>query len=230
MKRWIVPVLMALACHAVFFKLDLVATPPVMAMHENRTITISLVQVPAPAAPKPVRPLPVDAPDPIAPMAPLVPKKAPPVKPEPLPRPEPAPMAVPTPEPAASQVSQTQPTPVEPAAGASSPENASPSAEAQMPGPDQAEVQASVPLYHLNPPPVYPAVARRRNYQGTVRLDVLVDRQGRAAQVRLAESCGYAMLDRSAVKSVGLWRFEPARRFGRPIEMWVRVPVRFELR
>jgi protein TonB len=230
MKRWIAPVLIALACHAVFFKLDLVATPPVMAMHENRTITISLVQAPAPAPRKPIRPLPVDAPDPIAPLAQLVPKKLPPVKPEPPPKPEPAPMAVPTPEPVASDASQMQQALAEPAAGAPSPENASLSEEAQMPGPDQAEVQASVPLYHLNPPPAYPAVARRRNYQGTVRLDVLVDRQGRAAQVRLAESCGYAMLDRSAVKSVAQWRFEPARRFGRPIEMWVQVPVRFELR
>ncbi len=230
MKRWIVPVLIALACHAVFFKLDMVATPPVMAMHENRTITISLVQAPAPAPRKPIRPLQVDAPDPIAPLAQLVPRKAPPVKFEPPPMPEPALMAVPIPEPAASEASRTQQAAVEPAAAAPSPENASPSAEAQMPGPDQAEVQASVPLYHLNPPPSYPAVARRRNYQGTVRLDVLVDRQGRAAQVRLAESCGYAMLDRSAVKSVGQWRFEPARRFGRPIEMWVQVPVRFELR
>jgi len=230
MKRWIVPVLFALACHAAFFKFDLVATPPVMAMHENHTVTISLVQAPAPAPRKPIRPLAMDAPETIAPLAQLVPRKVPVVQPEPPPMPEPAPMVVPTPEPAASEASQAQPASVQPATPALSTESVSPSAEAQMPGPDQAEVQASVPLYHLNPPPAYPAVARRRNYQGTVRLDVLVDRQGRAAEVRLAQSCGYAMLDRSAVKSVGQWRFEPARRFGHPIEMWVQVPVRFELR
>lgn len=230
MKRWIVPVLFALACHAAFFKFDLVATPPVMAMHENRTVTISLVQAPAPAPRKPIRPLPVDAPDPIAPLAQLIPRKVPVAEPEPPPMPELAPMVVPTSEPAASEASQDQPALVQPATPALSTESVSPSTEAQMPGPDQAEVQASVPLYHLNPPPAYPAAARRRNYQGTVRLDVLVDRQGRAAEVRLAESCGYAMLDRSAVKSVGQWQFEPARRFGQPIEMWVQVPVRFELR
>lgn len=94
---------------------------------------------------------------------------------------------------------------------------------------DQAAVTASVPLYHLNPPPVYPAVARRRNYEGTVVIDVLVDRQGRAAQVKIAHSSGYEILDRSALNSVKQWRFEPGRRFGQPVEMWVQVPVRFAL-
>ena len=73
-------------------------------------------------------------------------------------------------------------------------------------------------------------MARRRHYQGTVLLDVLVDRQGRVDQVEIAQSCGYRILDRSALKSVRQWRFEPARRFGRPIEMWVQVPIKFELR
>ena len=38
-----------------------------------------------------------------------------------------------------------------------------------------------------------------------------------------------ASLDRSALKSVRHWLFEPARRGNRPMETWVQVPVRFEL-
>jgi protein TonB len=91
------------------------------------------------------------------------------------------------------------------------------------------QVTASVPLYALNPAPAYPTVARRRNYQGTVFLNVRVDRQGRAVEVEVQQSSGYAVLDQSAVKSVRQWRFEPARRAGQPIDMWVRVPVRFAL-
>jgi protein TonB len=86
-----------------------------------------------------------------------------------------------------------------------------------------------VPLYDLNPPPVYPWVARRRHYQGTVLLDVRVTAQGIVAEVKVARSSGYPVLDRSALKSVRRWRFEPARRGSRPIETWVQVPVRFEL-
>jgi periplasmic protein TonB len=91
-------------------------------------------------------------------------------------------------------------------------------------------VQVSVPRYDLNPPPHYPRVARRRKYTGIVTLDVRVTADGRVAQVRIADSSGYAVLDRSAVKSVQAWQFTPARRGGLPVEMWVRVPVRYELR
>jgi TonB family protein len=78
-----------------------------------------------------------------------------------------------------------------------------------------------VPLYDLNPPPVYPRVARRRNYQGTVLLDVRVTAQGTVAEVKVARSSGYSVLDTSALSSVRNWRFEPARRGSRPIETWV---------
>jgi protein TonB len=93
-----------------------------------------------------------------------------------------------------------------------------------------AAVRASVPLYDLNPPPVYPWVARRRHYQGTVLLDVRVTAKGIVAEVKVARSSGYPVLDRSALKSVRRWRFEPARRGSRPVETWVQVPVRFELK
>jgi protein TonB len=94
---------------------------------------------------------------------------------------------------------------------------------------DQATVRASVPRYDLNPPPHYPRMARRRNYQGTVVLDVRVTLDGRVARVRIAKSSGYSVLDKSAVKSVKGWHFTPAMQGGKPFEMWVRVPVRYEL-
>jgi protein TonB len=93
-----------------------------------------------------------------------------------------------------------------------------------------AEVQLSVPLYETNPSPNYPRVAQRRRYQGTVLLDVLVDTTGNAIQVRVAQSSGYTVLDRSAKTDVQQWRFKPARRGFKPIEMWVQVPVRYELK
>ena len=87
----------------------------------------------------------------------------------------------------------------------------------------------STPLYELNPPIAYPLVARRRNYEGTVMLDVLVGSDGTVRDLRLADSSGHSVLDRSAMAQVRAWRFEPARRGTEPIQMWVKIPVRFEL-
>jgi protein TonB len=94
----------------------------------------------------------------------------------------------------------------------------------------RGEVRASVPLYDQNPAPVYPAAARRRNLEGTVMLEVLVNREGQAAQVRVLRGSGHALLDRSALDGVRRWRFTPALSGGRPQEMWVQVPVRFQLK
>jgi len=86
------------------------------------------------------------------------------------------------------------------------------------------------PLYKKNPRPVYPTVARRRRYQGTTLLEVLVDSQGRVGELRVFQSCGYEVLDRAALAAVQDWLFEPGRLGDDKVDMWVRVPVRFQLR
>jgi protein TonB len=86
------------------------------------------------------------------------------------------------------------------------------------------------PLYRRNPPPEYPRLARRRGYQGTVLLDVLVDKTGRVKELRVEESSGHGSLDRAAKRAVKGWRFSPGRRGDDPVDMWVKVPVRYELK
>lgn len=193
-----------------------------MMVPQSRTVSIDLVtfqkpvEKPAPPKPKVIKPRPKPKPKPV--IKPVVqPEPEPqPVEPEPLPEPVKA-------------VQELEPD-IEMEAATPEPE---PAAAEEIPADeddDRAAVQASVPRYDLNPPPLYPRVARKRNYQGTVMLDVRVTVDGQVAQVRIAESSGYAILDRSAVKSVKGWHFTPARRGGRPIEMWVQVPVRYELK
>jgi len=87
----------------------------------------------------------------------------------------------------------------------------------------------ATPLYRRNPVPEYPVIARKRGYQGTVVLEVLVDRQGGVADLRLSDSCGYAVLDQAALTSVRTWLFDPGTRGGERVDMWVKVPVRFKL-
>jgi protein TonB len=87
----------------------------------------------------------------------------------------------------------------------------------------------TLPRYRANNAPAYPALARLRGYEGLVLLAAQVSEQGRVQTIRVKKSSGYAVLDRSAEEAVRSWRFEPGRRMGTPMAMWVDVPVRFVL-
>jgi periplasmic protein TonB len=90
-------------------------------------------------------------------------------------------------------------------------------------------LEAAQPEYSQNPPISYPRRARRRGYEGTVLLEVLVKRNGKVADLRILASSGSSILDRSAVNSVKTWSFKPAKKGNDTIDMWVQVPVRFKL-
>ena len=91
-------------------------------------------------------------------------------------------------------------------------------------------IREAIPVYRKNPPPQYPRVARRRGYQGTIVLEVLVNREGRVEKLRVFQSSGYTVLDKSAIRSVKGWLFEPGRRGDEKVAMWVKLPVRFQLK
>lgn len=213
--------ILALCVHAGLFWVEMPWSRPTLLTPQSRAVSIDLVtfqrsvEQAVPQKPKVIKPEPKPKPKPVVkPMAP------PPAEPIPVP-PEPMPQTVEA-TPAIAPAPQAQAVSIEPDAIVAE------ESSADEPD-DRAVVQASVPRYDLNPPPHYPRVARRRQYQGTVMLDVQVTVDGQVAQVRVAESSGYPILDKSAVKSVKEWHFTPARRGGRPIEMWVQVPVRYEL-
>jgi len=84
--------------------------------------------------------------------------------------------------------------------------------------------------YARNPPPAYPAVARRRGLQGTVTVRVLVGADGSVESADVADSSGSDALDDAALETVrSRWRFVPARHDGLAVESWVLVPIRFAL-
>jgi len=98
------------------------------------------------------------------------------------------------------------------------------------PVPGKQIIREARPLYRSNPPPKYPAVARRRGFQGNVNLEVLVGPIGNVLDLRVLSSSGYPILDRAAETAVKNWTFEPGMRGQEKVEMWVRVPIRFELK
>jgi protein TonB len=224
--RLAVAACLAAGIHAALFWMELPQSRPAMTIPLSRAVSIDLVtfeqpiEKPPPPKPRVVKPKPKPPPKPRPKPEPVAkPVKRPPPEPPPaLPDPEPEDFAAPETVDPDDDLFEETPAPEPEAVEAPADDDD-----------DRAAVQASVPLYDLNPPPLYPRTARRRNYQGTVILDVFVTAHGKVAQVRIAESSGYEILDRSAVKSVQGWRFAPARRAGHPIQMWVQVPVRFEL-
>jgi len=53
---------------------------------------------------------------------------------------------------------------------------------------------------------------------------------GRVGDLKVFKSSGYKVLDRAASVSVRDWIFKPAIKGNEKIEMWVRVPVYFQLK
>ena len=95
-------------------------------------------------------------------------------------------------------------------------------------GNSAAFVSAS-PLYRENTPPIYPAIAKLRGYEGVVLVNAEILPDGRVGNMAISKSSGYTILDQSAMKAVKLWKFEPAKKAGKPFAIRVKLPIKFVL-
>jgi protein TonB len=86
------------------------------------------------------------------------------------------------------------------------------------------------PLGGYQVKPRYPDAAKRAGAQGVTTLRVHVLENGRVGEVLVDQSAGFRELDLAAVDAVKKWLFEPARRGKDAVAVWVRLPVKFELR
>lgn len=93
----------------------------------------------------------------------------------------------------------------------------------------KAQLKKALPRYGSNPKPHYPEAARRRGYEGTVILSVVVLKDGSAGSVQIAKGSGYKMLDDAAREAVARWKFMPALLGEEPVEMQVEIPILFKL-
>jgi protein TonB len=85
--------------------------------------------------------------------------------------------------------------------------------------------EGPVPIHR--PAPIYPGWAKENGISGTVVLRVLVDAQGRVKRVTVVR--GIKGLTEAAEEALRLWTFRPASAHGRPLPVWVEVPVEFRL-
>ena len=91
-----------------------------------------------------------------------------------------------------------------------------------------AEIDQPSPLGEV--PIVYPLSLWDQDIEGETLLRVRVTDTGAVDSVEVVESSGHAAFDSAAIAGARELRFEPARRDGKRIRVWARVPVHFSKR
>jgi len=86
---------------------------------------------------------------------------------------------------------------------------------------------SEVPKAISSPPPIYPAVAKAENIEGTVIVDILVDATGKVTQTKAIS--GPVQLQPAAVDAVRYWKYQPARKDGQPVTQHMQVSINFRL-
>lgn len=168
---------------------------------------------------------PVVEPPPPEPAPPPVVEPPPPVKDELATKPAPKP--VPKPRPVIKQAPKPAPKPV--AKPIEQPPAPQPAAAPAPPAPQPVTPASASAGYLRNPPPEYPALAMRRNWQGTVLLRVHVLASGKPGDIQIQKSSGRTQLDEAALAAVKRWTFVPAKQGDIAQDGWVSVPIDFKL-
>jgi protein TonB len=75
--------------------------------------------------------------------------------------------------------------------------------------------------------PIYPILAKQARVQGTVRLNTVIDKDGRVIEVKYMS--GPAMLMQAAMDAVKQWRFKPTTLNGTPVQVECVFEVTFNM-
>lgn len=78
-------------------------------------------------------------------------------------------------------------------------------------------------------PPAYPLRARQRGIEGWVRVQFVVDEQGKISGVKVMEAQPEGIFEQSVRQCVVNWRFKPGTIQGLPVKALVETTVKFEL-
>ena len=81
--------------------------------------------------------------------------------------------------------------------------------------------------YIREPIAKYPPAARALKQRGVVTLRALIDAEGHALEVAVHRSSGYKLLDDAARKAVMTALFKPYKEDGRPMPVYVLIPIEF---
>lgn len=71
----------------------------------------------------------------------------------------------------------------------------------------------------------YPPEAQKQRIEGEVVMYVLVNKKGFVDEVKISK--GIPELNQAAVEAVEDLKFKPGKLEGKPVEVWVRIPIKF---
>jgi len=80
-----------------------------------------------------------------------------------------------------------------------------------------------------NPHPPYPILARKKGWQGSLTLEVSVNKLGIVEEVEINKSSGHSILDNTSKKTIKEWKFRPAVKNGVITNDKLYIPIRFVL-
>jgi TonB family protein len=92
--------------------------------------------------------------------------------------------------------------------------------------PRASEAQKLTPNPTRRLPPAYPVSLNDYEIAGSVVVRVTVDESGKPTVVDIVTPMGFG-LDQSAINAVSRWQYEPAKRDGKPVKVYVRVQFNF---
>jgi protein TonB len=75
--------------------------------------------------------------------------------------------------------------------------------------------------------PVYPQLAKNQHVSGDVRVDALIDADGRVTTMKIVS--GPTLLHQAAMDSLKQWKYKPASLDGKPVPMHLTVTIQFRL-
>lgn len=257
LSGWIVPVALSCLLHvggmggAIFLKSWFISVPPriipIELVSEPKIEPPKVIQAPAPAVMRSR-----------SPEMPPVPKTVDPPRPQPAPVAETPPPPTPRPDPviasqlppvalpqtkatleslsksASEEVNVVQePRPVTSPPGPAAPSTPSPAPPIARDGGGTISLSEALADSRLGVAsrsiPRYPESARRAGAQGTTLIKVLILATGKIGEIQIEESAGHPALDQAAIDAVRRWRFEPGKENGRPVDLWVLIPLEFKL-
>ena len=78
--------------------------------------------------------------------------------------------------------------------------------------------------------PVYPEIAQEAGIEGTVVVQVFIDKKGRVQDTVILKGIPNTGLDEAAISAIRKTRFRPAKQRERPVVVWISIPVNFRLK
>ena len=76
--------------------------------------------------------------------------------------------------------------------------------------------------------PIYPEAARLQKLEGTVWIKLWIDEGGKPDKISISRSDA-TIFDQAAIDAAMQWKFKPATIKGKPVGVWLAMPIRFKL-